>query len=114
MSATQYTPDRSDMDFVLHDVLQTVSTLHSYGIAEDMDRELVDSTLAEAARVAAEVEAAEAAVTRAEIDRRRTQNLCNELFDALPERYQADATRQTQGKSPSEAEKVLEKIHRQC
>ncbi|HCH63125.1 MAG TPA: acyl-CoA dehydrogenase, partial [Deltaproteobacteria bacterium] len=55
MSATQYTPDLHDMDFVLHDVLSTVSTLHTSGVAADMDQDLMDTTIAEAARMATDL-----------------------------------------------------------
>ena len=55
MSATAYTPDLRDLTFVLHEVLDTVSVLHAHGVSDEVDRDLMDSTIAEAARVATEL-----------------------------------------------------------
>ncbi len=55
MSATQFTPDLRDISYVLHDVLDTVPVLHRSGVAEEMDRDLMDSTISEAARVAVDL-----------------------------------------------------------
>jgi len=55
MSATQFTPDLRDISFVIHEVLKTIDVLHADGVAEDVDQELMDSTIAEAARVATDL-----------------------------------------------------------
>ena len=55
MSATQYTPDLRDLSFVTHEVLGAIDTLHRAGVAEEVDQDLFDSTVAEAARVAVDL-----------------------------------------------------------
>ncbi len=55
MSATRYTPDLRDIRFVLHEVLKAVDSLHADGAAEEVDQDLVDSMIDEAARVAVDL-----------------------------------------------------------
>ena len=55
MSATAYTPDLRDISFVMHEVIRAIDVLHEHGVSGEVDRELMDSTIAEAARVATDL-----------------------------------------------------------
>jgi alkylation response protein AidB-like acyl-CoA dehydrogenase len=57
MSATSFTVDRRDIDFVLHEQLELTSSLKSYPRFKDFDRSLYDSLLDEAQKLAIEVTA---------------------------------------------------------
>jgi len=48
MSATGFTVDRRDIDFVLHEQLELTSSLKPYPRFQDFDRSLYDSLLDEA------------------------------------------------------------------
>jgi alkylation response protein AidB-like acyl-CoA dehydrogenase len=57
MSATGFTVDRRDIDFVLHEQLELSSSLKPYPRFQDFDRSLYDSLLDEAQKLAIEVTA---------------------------------------------------------
>ena len=57
MSATGFTVDRRDIDFVLHEQLELTSSLRPYPRFQDFDRSLYDTLLDEAQKLAIEVTA---------------------------------------------------------
>jgi alkylation response protein AidB-like acyl-CoA dehydrogenase len=57
MSATGFTVDRRDIDFVLHEQLELTSSLKGYPRFQDFDRSLYDTLLDEAQKLAIEVTA---------------------------------------------------------
>ena len=57
MSATSFTVDRRDIDFVLHEQLELTTSLKPYPRFQDFDRSLYDSLLDEAQKLAIEVTA---------------------------------------------------------